>query len=791
MKALGSVRSTIRPSLRLIAAAFSLLPLAFVAAPARADCLDYGGYLHYVAGEPIEDISYDYMGYEDMAIKGGRAYAYQYHYGLRVIDLTDPTQPTNRGIASGSYPVTGITCLDHFVIAAASANLLVYDVDDDDNPTRVLTQPAGATVYDVAVHLRRAYVAAAVSGLQVWDFDNPLAPELVTTLPTSSAARTLCLNGNLLLVGCAGRLDIFSLADPDAPVLVGSAATGDITEIAAEGDVALIEMNWDGARRASLVDLSDPTAPALWGTPFGEDVTAVALRDGAAWLGCDPSAWGGSLERYDVADPSAPVRIGRDVMLGWPQAIGFAFGYLFTADGGDYLDGAYTEGFHVFDPVSPASPPAYGRLDLPGSCLASALRGNWLYVVDSRGLNMVNVTDPSAPSLMNSLNWYEGYGDGALIVPQHLILSKWDVDPGSHWLESYNLDIPGSPAYRATFALGEGDLLLKLAARGDLIFFGWAGSDGIPAGIRVVRVDAQGAMQQLGSFWEGLRAGMSALESDGTRAAIAVADEGLRLVELSDPLAPVVLASLPPAPGLWREVFAWEGGRIYAGLELLEEYWPEDRAWEIIDASNPAAPVVLCRMMLPFEEAVSDIVVEGSVVYVVAYRMTYIYNAADPEAPVLIGTMPHEMVYAYPHMHAREDCLITTEYTGEIATWPHQCDEWSAVSEPDGTGPAEDPWAPGGPRETTGLRFDSVPSPFVPGSEVAFVLPAGGDAELSVFDCQGRCVRRLLDAVRPAGPSAVAWDGRDDEGHSLSDGVWLVRLVSGGRTVTTRVLLAR
>jgi hypothetical protein len=197
--------------------------------------------------------------------------------------------------------------------------------------------------------------------------------------------------------------------------------------------------------------------------------------------------------------------------------------------------------------------------------------------------------------------------------------------------------------------------------------------------------------------------------------------------------------------------------------------------------------------MLPFLEAATDIVVEGNVVYVVAYRMTYTYDATDPQAPVLIATMPHETVYNFVHMHASEDCLITTEYNGEIAAWPHQCGEWSAVSEPDADGLTEGdrPRAIDGPRENAGPRFDSVPGPFAPGSEIAFTLPTEGRAELSVFDCQGRCVRRLLDAIRPAGPGAVAWDGRDDEGRALPAGVWLVRLNSGDRSVTARALLAR
>jgi flagellar hook assembly protein FlgD len=52
-------------------------------------------------------------------------------------------------------------------------------------------------------------------------------------------------------------------------------------------------------------------------------------------------------------------------------------------------------------------------------------------------------------------------------------------------------------------------------------------------------------------------------------------------------------------------------------------------------------------------------------------------------------------------------------------------------------------------------------------------------------------VRTLLDGVRFAGEHTMPWDGRDDSGRALPNGVFVVRLETGLELLTTRVALAR
>jgi len=62
---------------------------------------------------------------------------------------------------------------------------------------------------------------------------------------------------------------------------------------------------------------------------------------------------------------------------------------------------------------------------------------------------------------------------------------------------------------------------------------------------------------------------------------------------------------------------------------------------------------------------------------------------------------------------------------------------------------------------------------------------------LSVYDVTGRRVRTLaVDSYR-AGPWSVVWDGRDDRGQQSPSGIYFVRLVAAGQSVSKAVARLR
>jgi hypothetical protein len=101
---------------------------------------------------------------------------------------------------------------------------------------------------------------------------------------------------------------------------------------------------------------------------------------------------------------------------------------------------------------------------------------------------------------------------------------------------------------------------------------------------------------------------------------------------------------------------------------------------------------------------------------------------------------------------------------------------------------AVDPPRPGA--ATLALR-PPVPNPTGSGVALDLALPRAAAAELLVFDSQGRRVRTVLRGPLPAGTTRLVWDGRDDAGARVSNGVYFLRVTADGAEATRRVVLRR
>lgn len=85
------------------------------------------------------------------------------------------------------------------------------------------------------------------------------------------------------------------------------------------------------------------------------------------------------------------------------------------------------------------------------------------------------------------------------------------------------------------------------------------------------------------------------------------------------------------------------------------------------------------------------------------------------------------------------------------------------------------------------------PLPYKGGAlSVSFVIPSrGGNAELSLLDLAGRHVRTLQRGALEAGRQVIAWDGRDDGGHPVANGVYFLVSRSGGQESRLKLVVLR
>lgn len=176
-------------------------------------------------------------------VDGDTAYLARGRDGLRILDITDPAHPVERG---------------HFVA-------------DGDYYNDLKLVRAGA----------RRYVVAASSPCRVIDVTDPAAPFLAADIATS--AHTLFVEGNMAYFASGGDnvVPAYDLTDPRAPIRRGEWTGGDflaVHDLYVENRIAYLSGTDQGM---IVVDFTDPGAPVEVGH---EKIGADFLYWHSPWL---------------------------------------------------------------------------------------------------------------------------------------------------------------------------------------------------------------------------------------------------------------------------------------------------------------------------------------------------------------------------------------------------------------------------------------------------------------------------------------------------------------------------
>jgi len=83
----------------------------------------------------------------------------------------------------------------------------------------------------------------------------------------------------------------------------------------------------------------------------------------------------------------------------------------------------------------------------------------------------------------------------------------------------------------------------------------------------------------------------------------------------------------------------------------------------------------------------------------------------------------------------------------------------------------------------------NYPNPFNPATTIRYALPQAADVRLTVYNVVGQAVRTLVAEHQSAGRYLVAWDATNDNGHSLSAGIYFYRLQAGGEFHAVKKML--
>ncbi|MFZ5800758.1 MAG: FlgD immunoglobulin-like domain containing protein, partial [Candidatus Omnitrophota bacterium] len=86
-----------------------------------------------------------------------------------------------------------------------------------------------------------------------------------------------------------------------------------------------------------------------------------------------------------------------------------------------------------------------------------------------------------------------------------------------------------------------------------------------------------------------------------------------------------------------------------------------------------------------------------------------------------------------------------------------------------------------------GSLYQSYPNPFYLTTTIRYALPTAENILLVVFNTSGQRVKTLVETHQESGEHEVVWDGRNDNGQLVSDGVYLVQVIVNGLTTTKKM----
>ena len=95
------------------------------------------------------------------------------------------------------------------------------------------------------------------------------------------------------------------------------------------------------------------------------------------------------------------------------------------------------------------------------------------------------------------------------------------------------------------------------------------------------------------------------------------------------------------------------------------------------------------------------------------------------------------------------------------------------------------------PKPVKQLPVPAVPNPFKNSTTIRWVLASAGRVELSVYDRTGRLVRTLVDGEQSRGPRYAEWNGLNERGEPVSQGIYFSVLRVGSSVRSGRLVLLR
>jgi hypothetical protein len=459
-----------------------------------------------------------------------------------------------------------------------------------------------------------AYVASVQFGLSVVNISNPGNAVVIGTANPSFYGEHVAVSGGLATV-ISGQLgmQVVDVSHPASPRTLGFMG-GTFRAGTMAGQYAYLAETISGNPATvslDVVDLTTPASPAVVGSVNLGAVGVSGLKAVGSLVYV--AAGSGGLKVIDASSPPNPRVIG---------SLTFAYGASNLTINGSYAYVAAGSTIYVVNISTPSAPRTVGSLAGTAASALAASQGR-LYTISATQLSMMDITSPTAPRLLATSNSYGAQGLDA--SGNTVLLATPTGDPVAEVGGLYIVDttLPATPVLLQDLYNGFDDVSISVDG-------GLAVVAANSLGMRIVDVSNPLAAHVVGE----VSGNFSTVAVSGQYAYTAQTIPGnpatisLLVMDLSNPASPAVAGSLnfgSVAMGGLKAV----GSLVYAALGSA--------GLKIIDVSTPQRPYVLSTVM-PSGGA-STIAVAGNYAYVGTSSTIVVVDVSSPSAPRLLGSV--------------------------------------------------------------------------------------------------------------------------------------------------------
>jgi len=283
-----------------------------------------------------------------------------------------------------------------------------------------------------------------------------------------------------------------------------------------------------------------------------------------------------------------------------------------VAVAGNYAYAATGRGLAIVDISTPTAPTLAGSYDTSDYARGVAVDGNYAYVADgSSGLQIIDITTPTAPTLAGSYDTPNS-ASGVAVDGNYAYVADWHSG-----LQIIDITTPTAPTLAGSYDTP--DYALGVAVDGNYAYVAdsWQG-------LQIIDITTPTAPTLAGSYDTPDYARSVAV--DGNYAYVADGSSGLQIIDITTPTAPTLAGSYDTpnsasgvaVDGNYAYVADWHSGL------------------QIIDITTPTAPTLAGSYDTP--DYALGVAVDGNYAYVAdLYSGLQIIDITTPTAPTLAG----------------------------------------------------------------------------------------------------------------------------------------------------------